>query len=182
MKRLNAICRAVLVRAFFERVRCHRMNRMKVKGRFISFMPFSPKEREAFIKLIREGWNGDERSLPHRPGCEVLFRDEDHPGSCSCGITQLARNQVLRFFLAQLRWQGRLASICSRRFSHPGTTQSGRGERPSNSTRARTSWTCPDLGLIGFFLRHAMPPYLLIRELSGEVQIRGRPDQAKAPE
>lgn len=172
MKRCGWLFRAIIHRAYLERVRCHRMSRMRVCRGFVSMTAFPPEERAAFIALIRGQWDGDERSLPHSPGCEVLFRDEDAPGPCTCGVTPLAQGRVLQAALDRLRWLGGLGAICSGWFWRRGNDQVESQSRPKSLSKDWFAWMGPAAGLIETFLQRAIPPYLSIRGLSGEVQSR----------
>ncbi len=174
----NWLLRAIVYRAYLERVRVHRALRWKVKGRYV-YLTFPKKERAAFIALIRGDWDGDEKTLPHRPGCEVLFMDDDHPGPCTCGITQLARSQVLRASLSLLRWQAERASICFRQFRHSRKDRASGAQGRCNCANPTLGQLCQDL--IETFLQPIRHPYLTIRELSGEVQIRGARGQVSDP-
>ena len=56
--------------------------------------------------LVRNEWDGNEKSLPHYPGCPCLSQSQDGKffnRPCSCGMTALAHGQY---------WKALKQSIC----------------------------------------------------------------------
>lgn len=126
---------------------------------------FDNEERYWYVRLLRFGWDGSERTLPHQIGCAAL---NAVPGRCTCGITELAEGRLFRACARRLVWRKECFRAMWDRASNPRRSQwdeilFGGSLQPS---RLSARWKC-----LRLLLQLPLAPETAVPESRRAVQI-----------